>query len=94
MKRLKRVAWVFTFFSPLFLLAAVLLSSRLGNGLALTSQGYCLSVLVDPETGHTEQVSKLWGAGFVVSALASVVLPPVLWATVLGRWTLGRLARS
>jgi hypothetical protein len=89
MKLLQRAAWIATFLSlPLFV-SAVLLSSRLGNGLALTTQGYCISVRVDPATGGTVQVPKLLEATFAVLLLSAVVPPPVLWATVLlGRWRL------
>ena len=89
MKLLVRAAWIATFLSPLLVVSAVLLSSRLGNGLALTTQGYCITVRVDPTTGRIEQVPKLLEATFVVLVLAAVVPPPVLWATVLlWRWIL------
>jgi hypothetical protein len=92
MKLLLRAAWIATFLSlPLFV-SAVLLSSRLGNGLALTTQGYCISVRVDPATGRTVPVPKLLEAAFVVLLLAAVVPPPVLWATVLvWKWRLRKL---
>jgi len=87
MKLLRRAAWVATFLSlPLFV-SAVLLSSKLGNGLALTTQGYCVSVRVDPATGRTAQVPKLVEAAFAVLLLASVLPPPILWSAVLFcRW--------
>jgi hypothetical protein len=89
MKPLQRAAWIATSHSLLLFVSAVLLSSRLENGLALTTQGYGIAVRVDPATGRIVQVPKLLEATFVVLLLAAVVPPPVLWATVLlGRWRL------
>jgi len=89
MKLLQRTAWIATFLSLLLFISAVLLSSRLGNGLALTTKGYCIAVRVDPATGRIMQVPKLLEATFVALFLAAVVPPPVLWAAVLlGRWRL------
>ena len=81
-----------TFLSLLLFVSAVLLSSRLGNGLALTTEGYCISVRVDPATGRTVEVPKLLEATFGLLLLAAVVPPPLLWATVLvWRWRLRKL---
>ena len=92
MRLLLRAAWIATLLSLLLFVSAVLLSSKLGNGLALTTQGYCISVRVDPATGRMAEVSKLLEATFVVLLLAAVVRPPVLWATVLvWRWRLRKL---
>ncbi len=83
MKRLQRAARIATFLSLVFFLSAILLSSRLPNGVALTTKGYCIAVRVDPATGRTVEVSKLLEVTFAVLLLAAVVPPPVLWARVL-----------
>jgi len=89
MKLVLRAAWIATFLSPLLVVSAVLLSSRLGNGLALTTKGYCIAVRVDPATGRSVPVPKLVEATFGVLLLAAVVPPPVLWVTVLvSKWRL------
>ena len=92
MKLLQRAAWIATLLAPLLFVSAVLLSSGLGSGLALTTQRYCFSVRVDPATGRMVEVPKLLEATFGVLLLAAVVPPPVLWATVLvWRWRLRKL---
>jgi hypothetical protein len=89
MKLLLRAAWIATFLSILLFVSAVLLSSRLGNGLALTTQGYCIAVRVDPATGRIVQIPKLLEVTFGMLLLAAVVPPPVLWVTVLvWKWRL------
>jgi hypothetical protein len=89
MKFLQRAAWIATILSPLLFVSAVLLSSRLTNGVALTTQGHDIAVRVDPATGRVVQVPRLLEAAFVVLLLAAVVPPPVLWAAVLvWRWRL------
>jgi hypothetical protein len=83
MKLLRRAAWIATFLSlPLFV-SAVLLSSRLSNGLVLTTKGYCIAVRVDPATGRMTEVPKLLVATSAALLLAAVVPPPVLWVSVL-----------
>ena len=86
MRRLRRVAWIATLLSPLFLASDVLLSSQLENGLALTTKGYCISVRVDCVTGRMVEVPGLLHVAFVVILLAAVVPPPVLWMVVLLQW--------
>jgi ABC-type microcin C transport system permease subunit YejE len=82
-KLLQRATWIATFLSPLLFVFAVLLSSKLGNGLALTTQDYCISGRMDATTGRIAEVPKLLETTFVAFLLAAIVPPPFLWATVL-----------
>ena len=90
LKRLKRIAWVATLLTIPLLFCDVLLSPKLGNGLAMrVIDGHpspCITVRVDPATGRTVEVPKLYEIAFVVILFAAVVPPPILWVSVLLWW--------
>ena len=90
MKRLKRIALIATLLTIPLLVCDVLLSSKLGNGLAMRvidgHPGPCITVRVDSAKGRIVEVSDWYEIAFVAILFAAVVPPPILWISVLLWW--------